>query len=112
MEPNNPQLQPKPNNHMVMAIISTVFSLISCTFFGVVPGIVSIVFASQVNGKYQRGEQEAAENSSKYAKFAWIISIVISLALLAYAIYTVVSNPEIIEEFQKEMERQQSLQNQ
>lgn len=51
----NQTLPPKPNNHMVMAIVSTVLSVITCTFFYVIPiagGIVSIVFASQVNSKY------------------------------------------------------------
>lgn len=109
----NPTLPPKPNNHMVMAIVSSVLSLISCTFFGILPGIVSIVFASQVNSKYNNGDYDGAEKSANYAKIAWIISITITILIIAYFGYQfAVNGEEFMEEFRKEMERQQSLQNQ
>lgn len=113
MEMNPPEQQVKPNNHMVMAIVSSVLSLISCSFVGIVPGIVSIVFASQVNSKYNNGDYDGAEKASKNAKIAWIISILITVAFLVYyAYFFAVHGDEFMEEFQKEMERQQSLQNQ
>ena len=112
----NQTLPKKPNNHMVMAIVSTVLAVITCSFFYVIPiagGIVSIVFASQVNSKYDKGDYDGAEQSSKYAKIAWIVAIV---SIVAYIIYTVVvvgsSWDMIMEQFNAEMERQQQLQGQ
>lgn len=106
----------KPNNHMVMAIVSTVLSVITCAFVYVIPivgGIVSIVFASQVNSKYNAGNYEGAEKSSKYAKIAWIVSIVVLavyLIVLAYQIAT--SGDELMEQINKAIEQQKELQGQ
>ncbi len=111
MEETNQVQQPKPNNHMAMAIVSTVLSVITCTLLGLIPGIVSIVMASQVNSKYNAGNHEAAQKSSKNAKIAWIISIVITVGILIYTFAVLGSSwGEIMETFQQEMERQQSLQ--
>ncbi|RRO19703.1 CD225/dispanin family protein [Flavobacteriaceae bacterium 14752] len=111
MEETNQTQQPKPKNHMVMAIISTVLPLVTCTFYGIVPGIVSIVFASQVNSKYKNNNFEAAQKNSKYAKIAWIIAIVITIAVLAYYAYMfTVHGEEFMKEFTKAMEQQKSLQ--
>ena len=68
MDEMNQTLPEKPKTHMVMAIVSTVLSLITCTIYGILPGIVSIVFASQVSSKYNKGDYEGAQNNSKYAK--------------------------------------------
>ncbi len=111
MDEINQVQEPKPSNHMVMAIISTILPLITCTFYGIVPGIVSIVFASQVNSKYNNNDIEGAQKNSKYAKIAWIIAIVITVIMLAYYAYMFsVNGEEIMEEIKKEMEKQQSLQ--
>ncbi|GGE31851.1 hypothetical protein GCM10010832_10220 [Psychroflexus planctonicus] len=98
---------------MAMAIISTVLPLITCTFFGLVGGITSIVFASQVNSKYANGDYEGAKKSAKYAKIAWIIAIVILVGQIAFFVVTIMmSGEDFFEQIQKEIERQQSLQNQ
>jgi uncharacterized protein YqhQ len=112
-EPAKPS---KPYNHMAMAIISTVLPLVTCTFFGVVPGIVSIVFASQVNGKYNNGDYEGSKKSAKYAKIAWIVAIAILVIQIVYFVVLIMTTGgDFFEEFQKqfesEMQRQQSLQN-
>lgn len=66
---DNPYQQPvtrrpqQMNNGMVLAIISAVCSLI--------PGIIAIAYASQVNGFFARGDYERAEKSAKTAKM-WI----------------------------------------
>jgi len=111
------QTQPvKPNNHMVMAIVSTVLSVITCSFFWVVPiagGIVSIVFANQVNSKYNSKDYEGAEKSSKFAKIAWIVSIVTIIAFIIYLVSAVGGSwDEIQEAFNQEMEKQKALQGQ
>jgi Ca2+/H+ antiporter len=115
--PDIDRTQPdKPNNHMVMAIVSTVLSVITCAFFWVIPiagGIVSIVFASQVNSKYNAGDYEGAENSAKYAKIAWIVAIVTIVAYLIYLVVVVGASWDMImEQFNAEMERQKELQGQ
>lgn len=114
MDEMNQTLPEKPNNHMVMAIVSTVLSVVTCSFFYVVPiaaGIVSIVFASQVNSKYNSGDYEGAEKSSKYAKIAWIIAIVAVVGILIYTIAVVgASWDEITKAINEAMEQQKALQ--
>lgn len=103
----------KPNNHMVMAIVSTVIPVVTCTFLGIVAGIVSIVFASQVNTKYDAGDYAGAEKSSKNAKIAWIVAIVITVILIIYSIVVLGSSwDEFMDAFNQEMERQKELQGQ
>ena len=59
---------PQPNvpNYLVQAILTTIFC---CLPFG----IVSIVYAAQVNGKVAAGDRAGALQSSRNAKmWAWI----------------------------------------
>ena len=108
MEPNITQNPNRPNNHLALAIITTVLCCLPA-------GIVSIVYATQVNSKYNAGDYEGAEKASKNAKIWWIVSAVLALAIIAITFILIAlgfaENPEIFEEFQREMERQQSLQN-
>ncbi|MCY1720604.1 CD225/dispanin family protein [Prolixibacteraceae bacterium Z1-6] len=61
----SPQGTPPPN-YLVFAILVTIFC---CQILG----IVSIVFAAQVNSKWSAGDIEGAINASKNAKlWAWI----------------------------------------
>ena len=106
MDEMNQTLPDKPNNHMVMAIISTVISVITCTLYGLLPGIVSIVFASQVNSKHNKGDYEGAQKSSKYAKIAWIISILVTVGVLIYLAFMF---DEIMELIQAEIDKQNQL---
>ena len=57
----------KPSNHLVWAILSTLFC---CLPFGV----VSIVFAAQVDSKWARGDYAGAVDSSNKAKTFAIVS--------------------------------------
>ena len=62
-------------NYLVWAILVTVFGVLStcCYFVGIlalVPGIVAIVFANQVNSRLQAGDYNGAVASSGKAK-AW-----------------------------------------
>ncbi|AWI08835.1 CD225/dispanin family protein [Ereboglobus luteus] len=68
-----PDVKPvKPGNNLIGAIIVT---LLCC-----VPlGIVSIVFAAQVDGKYNKGDYAGAEDAAKKSKtFMWL-SVVLGL---------------------------------
>lgn len=60
------QPQAPPPNYLVFAILVTIFC---CQILG----IVSIVFAAQVNSKWNAGDFEGALNASKNAKlWAWV----------------------------------------
>lgn len=60
------QLQSPPPNYLVWAILSTI---LCCLPFG----IVSIVYAAQVNSKWQVGDVTGANIASKNAKtWAWV----------------------------------------
>jgi hypothetical protein len=58
--------QSPPPNYLVWAIVTTI---LCCLPFG----IVSIVYAAQVNSKWQTGDYEGAKLASKNAKtWAWV----------------------------------------
>lgn len=76
------QPQAPPPNYLVFAILVTIFC---CQILG----IVSIVFAAQVNSKWNAGDFEGALSASKNAKlWAWVafasgLAIAIMLTLLS-----------------------------
>ena len=73
------QLPPKPDNCLVWAILTTV-----CC--GCLPcGIVAIVYASQVDGKYAAGDYQGAVDSANKAKtWCWVSFGIAILSFLAY----------------------------
>ncbi len=78
---NEQQLQPQqspPPNYLVFAILTTIFC---CQILG----IVSIVYAAQVNSKWASGDFKGAEEASRNAKlWAWISAgsgIIIAIAM-------------------------------
>ena len=62
--------QNQPKNYLVGSILATIFC---CQPFG----IVSIIYASQVNSKFTAGDYEGAQKASKKAK-NWLMWAVIS----------------------------------
>ena len=64
---------PPPSNNLVWAIIS----LFCCT----IGGIVAIVYAAQVDGKWARGDYAGAQQSAKNARTWAIVSIGVGLAI-------------------------------
>jgi ABC-type multidrug transport system permease subunit len=69
--------KPKPPaNYLALAIISTIFC---CQVFG----IISIIYAAQVNTKYLSGDYAGAESASKNAKTWGIVSIGIGVVIIA-----------------------------
>jgi len=107
MEEMNQTPPEKPNNHLVMAIITTILCCLPL-------GIVSIVFASQVNSKYTIGDYEGAEKASKNAKLFWIIALVLGLVIIVgYAGFIFFyAGDEFMDAFNQELERQKALQGQ
>ena len=64
-------------NYLAKSIISTIFSLICCGIIGCIPGIVSIVFATQVDGKLSSGDYDGAVHSSNNANIWSTVAIVL-----------------------------------
>jgi hypothetical protein len=65
---------PAPNNYLAFAILTTVCCCLPA-------GIVSIVKASQVNSRWQAGDQAGAEEASRQARQWAIISAVAGVAV-------------------------------
>ncbi|GAA2632361.1 CD225/dispanin family protein [Actinomadura fulvescens] len=61
---------PPPANHLVWAILTTLFCCLPA-------GVVSIVFAAQVNSKWQSGDYSGAQKASNNAKTWAIVSAVV-----------------------------------
>lgn len=71
----------KPKNYMVWAILATVLCCLPL-------GIVSIIFASGVNSKWEAGDVEGAWAASKKAKTWTIIAAVLGFIFqAAYLVY-------------------------
>ena len=64
--------EPMPPNYLIWAILTTIF----CCF---IPGIIAIVFSSQVSNRYFSGDIEGAKQSSRLAQIWIIISVVIGV---------------------------------
>ena len=70
-------------NYLVWAILITIASLCLCCIVGTIPGVVAIVFATQVNTKLSAGDRAGAEQASKNAKlWCWITTGLCILGLM------------------------------
>ena len=69
---------PKPDNHLVWAILSTLFCCLPL-------GIISIVYASKVDSQYSAGDYAGAQDSANKAKnFAiWAAISIVIITILA-----------------------------
>lgn len=67
---------PAPNNNLVFAIIATVLSVVFCCL---PHGLISLIFALQVNSKAAAGDIQGAMNAAKQAKTFAIISIIVAV---------------------------------
>ena len=73
-QPQPPVGSQPPPNYLVWGILATLF----CCLPG---GIISIIFATQVNSKYAAGDFAGAQDASKKAKLFVIISVGIGLLI-------------------------------
>lgn len=76
--PVNDPLPPMPSTYLVWAVICTVL----CCF---IPGVVAIVFASQVSSRYYAGDYKGAERASRNTQIWIIVSFV--LGVLSSTLY-------------------------
>lgn len=70
-----------PNN-LVLAIIASVVSLCFCC---IPHGVISLIFATQVNKKAESGDVQGAINAAKQAKMWAFISIAVTAVGFAIA---------------------------
>lgn len=87
--PPPPPNTPPPNNNLVLAIIATVISVMFCC---VPHGVVSLIFASQVNKKAAAGDLQGALDSARQAKLWAFVSIALAVVGLVIAILMGVLN--------------------
>lgn len=70
-------------NHMAWAIVSTVLAFCLCCGVGAIPGVVAIVFASQVNRHLDGGHFAEAQRASNNARiWCWVQTALAVLGLL------------------------------
>jgi hypothetical protein len=81
--PPAPTTPPAPQNYLVWAILSTA---LCCLPFGV----ISIIYATQVDSAYRRGDYEEAEKNSKNAK-GWMLASVFSFIGLLFIYFMLFS---------------------
>jgi Interferon-induced transmembrane protein len=67
----------KVPNHLALAIVATVVSLVTCC---IPHGLVSLIFALQVDKKAAAGDLAGATNSARQAKMWGWISIIVGIA--------------------------------
>ncbi|MDR1881410.1 MAG: CD225/dispanin family protein [Prevotella sp.] len=112
---NNQDSQTKParpDNNLILAIIATVISLLTCcgwvSCIGVILGIIAIVFSTQVDSKYFTGDYTGAEKAAKNAKTLSAIAIgtvVLSIVWIIVSIIMAGGISAIMEQYETIMEQ-------
>lgn len=74
---------PCPDNHMALAIVSTIVTVFMCFPFCI--GVVSLIYACNVENKWRKGDQLQAESYANNAKL-WGMWSLIATAI-AFVIY-------------------------
>ena len=83
MPPGQPPMGGPPSNNLVWAILTTILCCLPL-------GVVSIVFAAQVNGKWAAGDVVGAQDSANKAKqFAMWSAIAAAVGMVVYLIFAV-----------------------
>lgn len=72
---------PPPQNYLVFAILTTLFCCLPA-------GVVSIVKAASVNGKWNSGDYAGAQEASRQARSWAIISLVVGIVAIAIYVAT------------------------
>lgn len=102
-------IQVPPQNNMVLAIVGTVVGLCSpCCILGLIPGIIAIIFSTQVNSKFNAGDYAGAEKSAKMSKILAFVAIGLGvlgiiLNIILYVTMGADGYQQMIEDYQREM---------
>ena len=76
-----------PKNNMAMAVIALILGLCGGSCIGLITGIVSVVYASQVNGKFARGDVAGAQQSAASARtWAIVTFVIVVIAIVLTAV--------------------------
>ncbi len=107
--PNAPVDAPRSPvpNYMVWSIVATILGFCTCCF-GVIPGIVAIVFSSKVNGALDRGDYAEATRASANAKlWCWITTGLIILGVIANIVFVATGGMAQYMDFVSQMQASQ-----
>lgn len=75
---------PRPSSYLCLSIFA-------CLFCNCVLGMCAIVYSTQVNTAYDRGDYEGARRNSNIAMWINIISILLGIGLIVYVIISVMA---------------------
>jgi cytochrome c biogenesis protein CcdA len=101
---------PKPDNNLPLAIISTVLGLCSPCCIGLIIGIISIVFSTQVNSKYNAGDYAGSNSAAKTSKILAFVAIglaVLGIVIVFIQINAVGGWEAYLEQYQELLEQYQ-----
>ena len=95
-------------NYLVWSILITVASLCLCCVVGTIPGIVAIVYSSQVNSKLNAGDLSGAAEASRNAKlWCWITTGLCILGLLLNIVFYATGGQQKYMEYMQEIQQQE-----
>ena len=70
--------------YLILAIASTL--LCGCTCFGLIPGILSIIFAARIDSNNKAGNYEEADKAAKRALICIIITVALGVLGIVFGI--------------------------
>lgn len=79
-------IEPRPDNNMGLAIAATIVTFICCYVIGSAIGVISIVYASKVNGYWRDGFYDEAKKYARKAKTWALIGIILPISILGIMI--------------------------
>ncbi|MDH6308629.1 hypothetical protein M2451_000940 [Dysgonomonas sp. PFB1-18] len=88
---NQDYMPTKPDNNLVLSIVSTVLGLCSPCCIGLILGIIAIVFSTQVDSKYTMGDYQGAEKSAKTARILAFIALGFFALNVLYFIFLIIT---------------------
>lgn len=77
---------PRPDNHMALAIVSTIVTVFMCFPFCI--GVVSLIYACNVESKWRKGDQLQAE-AKTWAIVSYIAAAIGLIISVLYVIFVI-----------------------
>ncbi|MBC7893056.1 MAG: CD225/dispanin family protein [Sphingobacteriaceae bacterium] len=100
--PSAPIGSPKPKNYLVETIVASVVGLLCCCGFNLIPGVIGIVFSTQVDSKYNAGDYAGAASSANTAKILFYVTAGMALlGLISNVIYFLVAGASLFSNLQQ-----------
>lgn len=96
--------------YLAWSITIAVLGLCFCCLIGSAPGIVAIVFGSQVNTKFNAGDDAGARKASETAKiWCWVGTALVAIGILWTVVSFFINGMSFLsEDFLQELQRAQS----